>query len=197
MPGTPRGLRRDSRIANQRRLDLIRRLLRGPASADALIADLRASLGDDIYPADARAALRHDIAALRETFGCEFFFRAGEGYFLTSLGTLTLYRAEQVIAWTRQETQGAFRDVVEAGGRIHVVAERAGTCTRFSPNAALTSSPYTWASEPAAGEVKPSEPLRARASRSDSELSWLEGCAISTSALRATPHTWVKPSSGS
>src|SRR5262245_37950301 len=85
-----RGTRRDSRIATQRRLDLVRCLLRGPATADILIADLRASLGDDIYPADARAALRHDLAALRETFGCEFFFRAGEGYFLTSLGTLTV-----------------------------------------------------------------------------------------------------------
>lgn len=86
----PRGLRRDSRIATQRRLDLVRRLLRGPASAEALIADLRESLGDDIYPADARAALRHDLVALRETFGCEFVFRASEGYFLTRLGTLTL-----------------------------------------------------------------------------------------------------------
>jgi predicted DNA-binding transcriptional regulator YafY len=84
------GTRRDSRIATQRRLDLVRRLLRGPATADALIADLRASLGDDIYPADARAALRHDLVALRETFGCTFFFRAREGYFLTGLGTLTL-----------------------------------------------------------------------------------------------------------
>jgi predicted DNA-binding transcriptional regulator YafY len=84
------GIRRDSRIATQRRLDLVRRLLRGPATADMLIADLRASLGDDIYPPDARAALRHDIAALRETFGCAFFFRPSEGYFLTSLGTLTL-----------------------------------------------------------------------------------------------------------
>jgi predicted DNA-binding transcriptional regulator YafY len=85
-----RGARRDSRIANQRRLDLVRRLLRGPASTETLIADLRRSLGDDIYPADARAALRHDMAALRETFGCEFVFRAGDGYFLTSLGTLTI-----------------------------------------------------------------------------------------------------------
>lgn len=84
------GTRRDSRIANQRRLCLVRRLLRSPATAEALIADLRAALGDDIYPADARAALRHDMAALRETFGCEFFFRAGEGFFLTNLGSLTL-----------------------------------------------------------------------------------------------------------
>jgi predicted DNA-binding transcriptional regulator YafY len=30
------------------------------------------------------------MAALRETFGCEFYFRTGEGYFLTSLGTLKI-----------------------------------------------------------------------------------------------------------
>jgi predicted DNA-binding transcriptional regulator YafY len=84
------GTRRDSHIATQRRLDLVRRLLRGPATADTLIADLRRSLGDDIYPADARAALRHDLVALRETFGCEFVFRAAAGYILTNLGTLTL-----------------------------------------------------------------------------------------------------------
>src|SRR5262249_34985721 len=41
-----------------------------------------------------RAALRHDLAALRETFGCDFFFRAGEGYFLTNLGTLTILDLE-------------------------------------------------------------------------------------------------------
>ncbi|WP_270938017.1 hypothetical protein [Falsiroseomonas oryzae] len=44
-----------------------------------------------------------------------------------SIGTLTLYRAEQVIAWTRQETQGAFRAVAETDGRVYVVAERAGS----------------------------------------------------------------------
>ena len=44
-----------------------------------------------------------------------------------SLGTLTLYRAEQVIAWTRQETQGAFRAVAETDGRVYAVVERAGT----------------------------------------------------------------------
>ena len=44
-----------------------------------------------------------------------------------SIGTLTLYRAEQVIAWTRQETQGAFRAVAETDGRVYAVVERAGT----------------------------------------------------------------------
>jgi len=44
-----------------------------------------------------------------------------------SIGTLTLYRAEQVIAWTRQETQGAFRAVAEIDGGVFVVVERFGT----------------------------------------------------------------------
>ncbi|HEV7267817.1 MAG TPA: hypothetical protein VGN83_23365 [Falsiroseomonas sp.] len=44
-----------------------------------------------------------------------------------SIATLTLYRAEQVIAWTKQETQGAFRAVAETDGRVFAVVERAGT----------------------------------------------------------------------
>jgi hypothetical protein len=44
-----------------------------------------------------------------------------------SIATLTLYRAEQVIAWTRQETQGAFRAVAETDGRVFAVVERDGT----------------------------------------------------------------------
>ena len=84
------GTRRDSSMATQRRLHVVRVLLRGPATADALIAALQAALGDDIYPTAARTALRHDLSALGDTFGCEFVFRAADGYFLTSLGTLTL-----------------------------------------------------------------------------------------------------------
>ena len=41
-----------------------------------------------------------------------------------SLATLTLYRAEEVTAWTRQETDGAFRSIAEAGGTIWCVVER-------------------------------------------------------------------------
>jgi predicted DNA-binding transcriptional regulator YafY len=91
---TKRGIKRDSRLANQRRLALIRRLLRGHAPADVLIADLRQELGDDIYPGDAHAALRHDLHALRETYGCTFYYRALDGYFLTSLGNLTILDLE-------------------------------------------------------------------------------------------------------
>lgn len=43
------------------------------------------------------------------------------------LATLTLYRAEQVTAWSRQETQGAFRSIAEIDGAVYVVVERFGT----------------------------------------------------------------------
>ncbi|HYF09586.1 MAG TPA: hypothetical protein VD970_18355, partial [Acetobacteraceae bacterium] len=43
-----------------------------------------------------------------------------------SLATLTLYRAEEVTAWTRQETDGAFRAIAEAGGTVWAVVERGG-----------------------------------------------------------------------
>lgn len=52
-----------------------------------------------------------------------------------SLATLTLFRAEQVTAWTRQETQGAFRGVAEVEGRVFCLVEREGTLRleRFDP----------------------------------------------------------------
>lgn len=43
-----------------------------------------------------------------------------------SLATLTVYRAEEVTAWTRQETAGAFRAVAVVGDSTYVLVERAG-----------------------------------------------------------------------
>ncbi len=43
-----------------------------------------------------------------------------------TLATLTVYRAEQVSAWTLQETAGAFRAVVTVGNETYVLVERAG-----------------------------------------------------------------------
>lgn len=42
------------------------------------------------------------------------------------LATLTLYRAEQVTAWTRQDTDGAFRALAEIDGTVWCAVERAG-----------------------------------------------------------------------
>ncbi len=43
------------------------------------------------------------------------------------LATLTLYRAEQVTAWTRQDTDGAFRALAEIDGTVWCAVERAGS----------------------------------------------------------------------
>jgi len=43
-----------------------------------------------------------------------------------SLASLTIYRAEQVNAWTRQETQGRFEAVAVVGAKPYVVVERGG-----------------------------------------------------------------------
>ena len=43
-----------------------------------------------------------------------------------ALATLTLYRAEQVTAWTRQETNGTFCAITEVEGTLWCAVERAG-----------------------------------------------------------------------
>jgi len=43
-----------------------------------------------------------------------------------SIAALTLYRAEEVAAWTRLSTDGAFRSVASVGERVYVLVERAG-----------------------------------------------------------------------
>jgi len=42
------------------------------------------------------------------------------------MATVTIYRAEQVTAWTLQETKGAFWSVAVAGGGVYVLVARAG-----------------------------------------------------------------------
>lgn len=80
------GDKRSSWQTYQRRLFLVRRLVRGPAQAAVLIADARRELDDEIYPPDAHAALRHDIAALRDEFACDIRYLAGQGYLLARMG---------------------------------------------------------------------------------------------------------------
>ncbi len=43
-----------------------------------------------------------------------------------TLATVTIYRAEQVTAWTLQETAGSFRSVAVLGEKTYVLVERAG-----------------------------------------------------------------------
>lgn len=43
-----------------------------------------------------------------------------------TMATLTIYRNEQISAWTLQETEGAFRSVAAAGDETYVLVEREG-----------------------------------------------------------------------
>jgi len=59
-----------------------------------------------------------------------------------ALATLTLYRAEQVTAWTRSETDGAFRTLAEIDGQVFAAIERDGTfrLERFDETLALDAA---------------------------------------------------------
>lgn len=85
-----RGDKRASWYTFHRRLFLVRCLVRGSADAETLIREARAFFRDDeVYPPDARAALRHDLAALRNEFECDIQLTP-EGYALVSFGRLAL-----------------------------------------------------------------------------------------------------------
>ncbi len=59
-----------------------------------------------------------------------------------SLATVTVYRAEQVTAWTRQETQGSFLAVAVVAGTVYVAVERASgrLIERFDPSLTTDSA---------------------------------------------------------
>ncbi|MBP2313372.1 hypothetical protein [Azospirillum soli] len=59
-----------------------------------------------------------------------------------SLGALTVYRMEQVTAWTRLETDGAVRSVAVVGDEVYALVDRAGTWTieRFDDSLNLDSA---------------------------------------------------------
>lgn len=86
-----RGDKRASWYTFHRRLFLVRCLVRGPAEAEMLIREARAFFRDDeVYPPDARAALRHDVAALRNEFECDIRLMPDKCYALVSFGRLAL-----------------------------------------------------------------------------------------------------------
>lgn len=89
MARTTGGDKRSSWGTFQRRLCVVRRLVRGATEPERLIAAVRSDLGAEVYPPDARAALRHDLAALRNEFGCVIIFR-GTQYILEHPGRLAL-----------------------------------------------------------------------------------------------------------
>ena len=68
------------------------------------------------------------------------------------LATLTLFRAEQVTAWTRQDTDGTFRSVAEVEGVVYLLVERQGTqrLERLDPDLAVDAGVRRAAAAPAA-----------------------------------------------
>ena len=59
-----------------------------------------------------------------------------------AMATLTLFRQEEVTAWTLQQTAGAFRGVAELDGRVFVAVERSGAMRleRFEPGFGLDAA---------------------------------------------------------
>lgn len=89
--GRPRGDKRGSWVTFRRRLILVRRLLRGPASVAELIQAAEDEQGVEAYPPAAAIAVRHDLQSLRDEFGCIISFqRAPQTYMLEELGDLAL-----------------------------------------------------------------------------------------------------------
>jgi hypothetical protein len=68
-----------------------------------------------------------------------------------SLATLTIYRAEGVTGWTRQETDGAFRSLAEMEGTVYAVVERAGRFGLECFDDALRLDAAVWATRQASG----------------------------------------------
>ncbi len=85
-----RGQKRSSALTVQRRLWLISRFVRGPATPAELIADARRTFDSSIYPPNALVALRHDFNALRNEFLCTIERQPDGRYALTDFGRLTL-----------------------------------------------------------------------------------------------------------
>jgi predicted DNA-binding transcriptional regulator YafY len=85
------GIKRSSWVTFRRRLFLVRQLLRAPASAEELITKVQTELGENGYPANAAAALKHDLDSLKGEYDCRIVYRRDQGkYVIVDLGELAL-----------------------------------------------------------------------------------------------------------
>ncbi|MCS6940643.1 MAG: WYL domain-containing protein [Roseiflexus sp.] len=85
------GIKRSSWVTFRRRLFLVRQLLRAPASAEELITRVQSELGENGYPANAAAALKHDLDSLKGEYDCRIVYRRDQGkYVIIDLGELAL-----------------------------------------------------------------------------------------------------------
>ncbi|MEM8534655.1 MAG: WYL domain-containing protein [Chloroflexota bacterium] len=82
------GTKRSSWLIFRRRFIIVRRLMRGPATRDQLRETIAQEMHDQAWANSPESALRHDIRALRNEFGCIIRYRTASGYHLEDLGQL-------------------------------------------------------------------------------------------------------------
>lgn len=149
------GIRRSSHLTFQRRLWLVRRLVRSPATAQELIDDARRVFDQDIYPDNATVALNHDFAAIRALFGCAIKRTRNGRYTLADCGDLALFDLADAELDTLSFLVALFADAITPNAQAvqdlldrivallpadrRAVFERAGPHVGFETPAATTT----------------------------------------------------------
>jgi len=87
----PNGKRRSSQQTFRRRLIIFRALLKQAHTSDDLIRLVNHELDQDGYPQAASIALKHDLDALKQEYGCDIRFdRSNRTYQLNSVGEFAI-----------------------------------------------------------------------------------------------------------
>lgn len=85
------GTKRSSWLIFRRRLTVIRLLMRGPLSKDALVEAVQREMRGEGYVGDVANAFKKDLDALKIEYGCKIGFRrSSKVYALDDLGELAL-----------------------------------------------------------------------------------------------------------
>lgn len=117
------GIKRSSQLTFRRRLFIARLLLLGPASTDDLITAVQQELGSEGYPAAAVAALKHDLDALKSSYGCRITYRRDAGgYVLEDLGSLALLKGSDIVREALKVLEDRFPTDSTDAGAAHVHA---------------------------------------------------------------------------
>jgi predicted DNA-binding transcriptional regulator YafY len=91
MTTRPNGKRRSSQQTFRRRLIIFRALLKQAHTTDTLIRLVNQELEQDGYPSAASIALKHDLDALKQEYGCDIRFdRSNRTYQLNSVGDFAI-----------------------------------------------------------------------------------------------------------
>ena len=115
-----RGNKRSSWATFRRRLILVRRLLRGPATIADLIVTAD-SEQDEAYPPAAVLAVKRDIQALRDEFGCAIHYqRRHNVYLLEHPGELALLDLPDESIDALGQLHAAFADDSPLGSREQI-----------------------------------------------------------------------------